>query len=216
VDKDAYFIPAGYDSHSLLRSTDLSSELAIPFEERIQVIKPKNVIREEPEVTCEDLSIFLTRCKTKNKGNTTQTLKADYNTNGSTTETEKESEAKAFQRTESREDRKPQPDFSHFMRPPSADRKPLVKGDSTSKLPIKTMPSIQSIKNDDAREQIRKQLKDDLMGDKAGKPGTSQTTNITTQSNQQTSQTSNQTTSQADKDKTESKRKLELLLRKPK
>jgi hypothetical protein len=60
MDKDAYFIPAGYDSLPLLRNNDVSNDLSKLYEERVPYVKPKNIVREE-EIICEDLSTFLSK-----------------------------------------------------------------------------------------------------------------------------------------------------------
>jgi hypothetical protein len=60
MDKDAYFIPAGYDSLPLLKNNDISYDLAKLYEERIPYTKPKNIVREE-EIICEDISAFLSK-----------------------------------------------------------------------------------------------------------------------------------------------------------
>jgi hypothetical protein len=211
MDKDSYFIPAGYDSISLLKSTDVNQDLTIPFEERIPVIKPKNIIREE-EVICEDINTFLGKIaeRLRRKPN-------DYGSNPrvTTEEKEKEPEVRPTVRTSDFKEEKKGPDFSQFMsnpRPPSVDRKPLTKGDSMSKLPTKLPTTTNvttanvtpfSLKNDDlAKEAIKKQLRDNLLGNKkevtgiAGTTGTTGTTNPTDKA-------------------TDNKRKLELL-KKPK
>lgn len=58
LDKDSYFIPAGYDSLTLLKGSDISNDLSKLYEDRIQTPKQKNILKEQ-EVQCEDISIFL-------------------------------------------------------------------------------------------------------------------------------------------------------------
>ena len=78
MDKDAFFVPAGFDSLQLLKSNDVNNDLTKLYEEKIPYIKPKNIIRED-EVICEDINSFLT--KYKNKGKTTTLSRSDYKTN---------------------------------------------------------------------------------------------------------------------------------------
>lgn len=58
VEKDAYFIPAGYDSTPLLASYDLQGDLAKIFNEKISNVKQKQANNDE-ELICEDVQIFL-------------------------------------------------------------------------------------------------------------------------------------------------------------
>jgi dynein light intermediate chain 1 len=60
MDKDSYFIPAGYDSLSVLKNFDIQNELQLLYEDRVPYVKPKNVIKEE-EIVCEDVNLFLRR-----------------------------------------------------------------------------------------------------------------------------------------------------------
>lgn len=60
MDRDSYFVPAGYDSISTLKSFDIQNELSMLYEERVPYVKPKNVIKEE-EIACEDSNAFLKR-----------------------------------------------------------------------------------------------------------------------------------------------------------
>lgn len=58
IEKDAYFIPAGYDSLPLLTSSDIQGDLTKIYNERITNIKQKKDNFEE-EQTCEDYQSFL-------------------------------------------------------------------------------------------------------------------------------------------------------------
>lgn len=60
MDKDSYFIPAGYDSLSVLKNFDIQNELQLLYEDRVPYVKPKNIIKEE-EIVCEDVNAFLRR-----------------------------------------------------------------------------------------------------------------------------------------------------------
>ncbi len=66
MDRDSFFVPAGYDSAPLLRDFDIQNELESLYEDRVPYIKPKNVIKEE-EVMCEDVNIFLKKFVEKGK-----------------------------------------------------------------------------------------------------------------------------------------------------
>ena len=78
MDKDAFFVPAGFDFLQLLKSNDVNNDLNKLFEEKITFIKPKNIIREE-DVICEDINSFLAKYKNKGKSNTLS--RSDYKTN---------------------------------------------------------------------------------------------------------------------------------------
>jgi hypothetical protein len=58
MDRDSYYIPVGYDSSSILKNFDSQGHLEILYDERIQKISQKNIIKEE-EVVCEDTNAFL-------------------------------------------------------------------------------------------------------------------------------------------------------------
>ena len=76
MDKDSFFIPAGYDSLTILKSFDMNNDLAKIYEERIPEIKPKNLVKEQ-EVICEDISAILNSIRDNKKiGNS-----SDYNSN---------------------------------------------------------------------------------------------------------------------------------------
>ena len=61
VDKEAYFIPAGYDSLENLRLSDSSTKyIDMLYEDRIINEKSKP-IQEEEEETCEDTNLFLSK-----------------------------------------------------------------------------------------------------------------------------------------------------------
>jgi len=76
LDKDSFFIPAGYDSLTILKSFDMNNDLAKIYEERIPEIKPKNLVKEQ-EVICEDISAILNSIRDNKKiGNS-----SDYNSN---------------------------------------------------------------------------------------------------------------------------------------
>jgi hypothetical protein len=82
MDRDSYFVPAGYDSLSILRSFDIQNELQLLYEDRVPYVKPKNVIKEE-EVQCEDLNLFLKRFVEKSKKldvSSRRNISADYTT----------------------------------------------------------------------------------------------------------------------------------------
>jgi hypothetical protein len=66
MDRDSYFVPAGYDWISILKNFDIQNELQLLYEERVPYVKPKNVIKEE-EVVCEDVNLFLKRFVDKGK-----------------------------------------------------------------------------------------------------------------------------------------------------
>ena len=57
VDKDSYFIPAGYDSLPLLQSQDVQNDLSKIYSEKISSVKAKQQNIEE-EITCEDTQSF--------------------------------------------------------------------------------------------------------------------------------------------------------------
>jgi hypothetical protein len=82
MDRDSYFVPAGYDSISILKSFDIQNELQYLYEDRVPYTKPKNVIKEE-EVLCEDLNLFLKRFIEKTKKldpSARRNISADYTT----------------------------------------------------------------------------------------------------------------------------------------
>jgi hypothetical protein len=66
MDKDAYFVPSGYDSLPVLKSFDIRNDLRTLYDERIYPVKQKSLLKEE-EVTCEDLNLFLKRFIDKTK-----------------------------------------------------------------------------------------------------------------------------------------------------
>ncbi len=66
MDKEAYFVPAGYDSLAVLKSFDIRNDLRTLYDERIYPVKQKNMLKEE-EVVCEDLNLFLKRFIDKTK-----------------------------------------------------------------------------------------------------------------------------------------------------
>ena len=60
VDKEAYFIPAGYDSLENLRLSDSSTKyIDMLYEDRITNEKSKPIQEEEEEIKCEDTNVFL-------------------------------------------------------------------------------------------------------------------------------------------------------------
>jgi dynein light intermediate chain 1 len=157
MDKDAYFIPSGYDNLNVLKSTDINNDLAIPFEERIVPVKPKAIIREE-EIFCEDVNNFLSKFKNKVKSvqsTTSAANKPDYTSNtASSTTGEFEPEVKPISAGGMQEQYKTEekPNFGVFLtnssnRPASKDKYAtnanprqminLLKDSSTSKLPTK-------------------------------------------------------------------------------
>ncbi len=58
IEKDAYFIPAGYDSTPLLASYDIQGDLSKIYNEKISTIKQKQTNNDE-ELICEDVQNFL-------------------------------------------------------------------------------------------------------------------------------------------------------------
>ena len=64
IDKDCYFIPAGYDSLTALKSMDTQNDLNVLYDERIPQEKIKNFITEE-EIVCEDTNVFLGKLKSE-------------------------------------------------------------------------------------------------------------------------------------------------------
>lgn len=66
MDKDAYFVPSGYDSLPVLKSYDIRNDLRTLYDERIIPVKPKSMVKED-EVVCEDLNLFLKRFIDKTK-----------------------------------------------------------------------------------------------------------------------------------------------------
>lgn len=62
IDKEAYFIPTGYDSFELLQQSDPEKLLDILFEERIPYQKIQDTKVEEEE-TCEDTNTFFGNLK---------------------------------------------------------------------------------------------------------------------------------------------------------
>jgi hypothetical protein len=129
MDRDAFFIPSGYDNLNVLKSTDVNNDLSTPYEERIPMVKPKAIIRDE-EVFCEDVNTFLNKFKNKTKTLTSlPSIKSDYASNTVSTINEVEAaEAKPVRdvlqdgyRTEEK------PNFNVFLnnsanRPPSKDK----------------------------------------------------------------------------------------------
>ena len=67
IDKDCFFIPAGYDSLTALKQIDTQKDLEVLFDEKIPPEKTKNVAGEE-EIICEDTNVFLGKLKTETKG----------------------------------------------------------------------------------------------------------------------------------------------------
>lgn len=59
IEKDAYFIPAGYDSLPLLSSYDIQGDLSKIYNERVSNIKPKVNNAQDDELVCEDQQSFL-------------------------------------------------------------------------------------------------------------------------------------------------------------
>jgi hypothetical protein len=66
MDKDGYFMPAGYDTLQVLKSFDIRNDLRTLYDERILPVKQKSLAKEE-EVICEDLNLFLKRFVDKTK-----------------------------------------------------------------------------------------------------------------------------------------------------
>lgn len=58
IEKDSYFIPAGYDSSPLLASYDLQGDLSKIFNEKISNVKQRQANNED-ELVCEDVQNFL-------------------------------------------------------------------------------------------------------------------------------------------------------------
>ena len=58
IDKESYFIPAGYDSLNLLQSFDFQEDLKKIYTERIVIIKAK-LTQNDEEIQCEDSQQFL-------------------------------------------------------------------------------------------------------------------------------------------------------------
>jgi len=58
IDKDSYFIPAGYDSTPVLNSFDLQGDLSKIYNERISNLEKKKN-EEEKEIICDDTQKFL-------------------------------------------------------------------------------------------------------------------------------------------------------------
>ena len=80
MDRDSYFVPAGYDSITVLKNFDMQNELMMLFEERVPAIKQKNLLKED-EIVCEDVNTFLKRFVDKiQKGQTTRRNISDYGT----------------------------------------------------------------------------------------------------------------------------------------
>lgn len=65
IDKEAYFVPSGYDNLTLLTSNDLQGCLDFIYKERIPPEKARTVLVEE-EVICEDTYTFLAKLKGEN------------------------------------------------------------------------------------------------------------------------------------------------------
>jgi hypothetical protein len=91
MDKDSYFVPAGYDTLEVLRSYDIKNDLKTLYDEKIFPAKQKSVAKEE-EVICEDLNSFLKKFVDKTKklddkmskmqiGNAPGESKTDYSSN---------------------------------------------------------------------------------------------------------------------------------------
>jgi hypothetical protein len=80
MDRDSYFVPAGYDSITVLKNFDMQNELMMLFEERVPAIKQKNLLKED-EIVCEDVNTFLKRFVDKiQKGQTSRMNISDYGT----------------------------------------------------------------------------------------------------------------------------------------
>lgn len=76
MDKDSFFIPAGYDSQAILKNFDMNNDLGKIYEERIPANKPKNIVKEQ-EVICEDIVSILNSIRdSKKMGHS-----SDYNSN---------------------------------------------------------------------------------------------------------------------------------------
>lgn len=63
IEKDSYFIPAGYDSLTMLRESDSNQDLKKFFEDEIKEEKKNERKKEETEVECEDTNNFLKNLK---------------------------------------------------------------------------------------------------------------------------------------------------------
>lgn len=73
IEKDGYFIPAGYDSLPLLTSSDIQGDLTKIYNERITNVKQKKDNVEE-EQTCEDYQSFLKKYYGSSSTNKPKTL----------------------------------------------------------------------------------------------------------------------------------------------
>jgi dynein light intermediate chain 1 len=78
-DKDSYFIPAGYDSLTILKNCDHQNELSLLYEDRVPIAKSKNIINEE-EIVCEDVNVFLKRYVDKGQKVTATKRNIEYTT----------------------------------------------------------------------------------------------------------------------------------------
>lgn len=71
IDRDAYFIPAGYDSLQVLNSFDIQGDLQKIYNERISNIEEKGNTLEK-EIVCEDAQIFLKKFYGQSSSNNKQ------------------------------------------------------------------------------------------------------------------------------------------------
>ena len=62
TEKDSFFIPAGYDSLTALKNSDMQNMLSVLYDERIAAPKEKGYINEE-EIICEEMNTFLAKLK---------------------------------------------------------------------------------------------------------------------------------------------------------
>ena len=64
IDKEAYFIPAGYDNLTLLESNDEKKQyLKEPYENKITFEKKNKINKEEADIQCEDTNTFFESLK---------------------------------------------------------------------------------------------------------------------------------------------------------
>jgi hypothetical protein len=71
IDRDAYFIPAGYDSLQVLNSFDIQGDLQKIYNERISNIEEKGNTLEK-EIVCEDAQVFLKKFYGQSSSKNTQ------------------------------------------------------------------------------------------------------------------------------------------------
>lgn len=89
IDKDSYFIPAGYDSSTVLASFDVIGDLGKLYSDRIAPVKSKSAYNEE-EISCEETQIFLKRYYgTVPISKISGTTNANYDTNAVTDTSDK-------------------------------------------------------------------------------------------------------------------------------